>query len=137
MDENSNAREPAEVDVKNLPALVPICEGINKILTPLQQSQPSEEKPLLVPENKSGGSPQIEMVISQDGKPKSGVETTDVVMECVQLTEENIMDTVEEKETPSLLETRVSDIEMKEAENDAELNEKEEKSDPKVIKLDI
>ncbi|KAK4274486.1 hypothetical protein QN277_017696 [Acacia crassicarpa] len=128
MDENPNARKQAEVDVKNLQAIEPICEDINRILTPLQQSHPSEEKPLLIPENKLEVSPQNEIVVSQDGKPTSvGDERRDLVTEG-QLTKENSTGLVEEKETPSLLETRGSDIEMNEAENDAQLNEKKENS---------
>lgn len=136
--QTSLAREPAEVDaVKNFLSIDTICKDINGILTPSQQSHPTEEKPLLIPENKSESSPKSEVLISQDDcQPESATnERKDVVIES-ELEKESSTGPVKEKETPSLPETRGTDIEMDEAKNDAELNEKTEKSDPAVILLD-
>ncbi|KAF7817290.1 CHD3-type chromatin-remodeling factor PICKLE isoform X1 [Senna tora] len=130
----SLARETAEADaVKNFPKLQTICEDTNRILTPSQKSHPTEEKPL-IPENKSEASQQGEVMVSQDDCKSKSVDTErkDVLIDS-EHKKESSTGLVKEKETTSPLETKVSDIEMDDADNDAELNEKAEKSEPGVI----
>lgn len=141
--QTSSAKELAEMDaVRNFLRIETICEDMLRILTPLQPSHPTEEKPSSVPENKpEAASTESEVAVCQDDcKPISlGSEGKDVVMESELEKESSTTDVVKEKETPiSTIETegKGNDVEMDEATTVSELNEKTEKSDKGVILLD-
>ncbi|KAK4277229.1 hypothetical protein QN277_015253 [Acacia crassicarpa] len=124
---------PADVGpMKNLPPLETVCEDINKILSPSKQDDGTAEMPIPSPGIKAEALLESEVAGSRlpstpqdDSKPDNAVnkQGKDVAT-----------GTDNGKESGS--ETMGGDVEMGEANNDAELNENMDKPDPRVHVLD-